>query len=425
MPDGHDPYAALRHRDFRRLLLGSVCASVASEMQAIAVGWELYERTESKAALGYVGLVQFLPVLFLSLAAGQAADRYSRKGLLAWSQMMAAGASLGLACLSFQQGPVWAVYLCLLVAGIARAFSAPARWSLVPAVVPAVQLNNAVTWNSSSWQFASVAGPALGGLVIAQSGAASGVYLLAAGCAVTCAALVASIRPHASPSGEPPSLASLLAGAQFVYRTKPILATITLDLFAVLLGGATFLLPVFAHDILEIGPVGLGWLRAAPSLGALVMAFVLAHRRPLQRPGWTMLWAVAGFGGATIVFGLSTNVVLSFTMLALAGGLDTISMVVRGTLVQTLTPDALRGRVSAVNAVFIGSSNELGGFESGMTAEWFGPIISVVGGGLGTIAVVILVMLIWPEVLHLGPLQGHKAKDRDNDKAREKDPAEA
>jgi len=406
MPGDHDPYAALRHRDYRHLLAGSVLASIGSEAQAVAVGWELYRRTGSASALGLVGLVQFLPVLLLSLPAGQVADRYSRKGLLLAAQGTAMLASLGLAMLSLLEGPIPLVYLCLLLAGCARAFSAPARWSLVPLVVPEALLANAVTWNSSGWQIAAVAGPALGGLLIALAGRAAEAYLLAACCALTCAGLVATIRPRpAERASEAPSLASLLAGVRFVLRTELILATITLDLFAVLLGGATALLPIFAADILKVGPVGLGWLRAAPALGALGMAVTMAHRRPLARAGRALLLSVAGFGVMMVVFGLSPNFPLSFVGLAVAGALDNVSVVVRGTLVQVLTPDAMRGRVSAVNAVFISSSNELGAFESGMTAHWFGPIASVVGGGVGTILVVLAVMLRWPSVLRLGRLQ--------------------
>jgi MFS family permease len=230
--------------------------------------------------------------------------------------------------------------------------------------------------------------------------------------------LAAFIRPHAGPRvREPLSLDSLLAGVRFVRQTKLILATITLDLFAVLLGGATALLPIFARDILMVGPSGLGWLRAAPSIGALLMALTIAHRPPFRRAGRALLWAVTGFGVSTIVFGLSRDFVLSLCMLALTGALDNISIVVRGTLVQVLTPDTMRGRVSAVNAVFIGSSNELGGFESGITAQLFGPVASVVGGGIGTILVVLVVMLLWPEVLRLGSLhQADVSRSEDEDK---------
>jgi MFS family permease len=404
-PGAHDPYAALRFRDYRRLLTGNVLSSLGFEMQNTAIGWELYQRTNSAAALGYVGLVQFLPVLALALPAGHAADRYSRKGIFLLAQSLMATASAGLAVLSLLQGPVSLVYLCLLYIGIARAFSAPARWALVPAVVPTDALGNAITWNSSGWQVAATLGPALGGGIIAVTGRAAGAYVFAASLAVTCAGLVATIRPRpvARPA-EPLSLDSFMAGARFVWTTPLILATITLDLFAVLLGGAVALLPIYARDILQIGPTGLGWLRAAPSIGALLMALAMAHRPPLRRAGRSLLIAVAGFGVATIVFGLSRDPALSFVMLMLTGALDNISIVVRGTLVQLLTPDAMRGRVSAVNTIFIVSSNELGAFESGMTADWFGPVASVVGGGIGSILVVLAVMLRWPQVLRIGPL---------------------
>ncbi len=420
MDNGYDPYAALRYRDYRRVLVGSVLASIGMQMQAPVVGWEVSQRTSTEPvfgeigpelALGLIGLVQFVPVLLLALPAGQVVDRFNRKGVLMIAQSLIALAALGLAVLSWMEGPVPLMYLLLLVTGIGRTFSAPARWALVPMVVPMELISNAVTWNSSGWQLASVAGPALGGVVLAVIGPPA-AYALTAACAMSCALLVATTRPHqAMTRTTDRSLASLLAGARFVWRTKPILATLTLDLFAVLLGGATVLLPLFAKDIIHVGAVGFGWLYAAPALGALVMALVLAHRPPLSRPGVALLWAVTGFGVATIVFGLSDSFVLSFVMLALTGALDNISVVVRGTLVQVLTPDAMRGRVSAVNAVFIGSSNELGAFESGVTARWFGPVGSVVFGGIGTIVVVIAVLFLWPEVLRLGPL--HRGGRRD------------
>lgn len=406
MPPDHDAYAALRHRDYRCLLGGGVLSSIGSEVQAAAVGWELYLRTDSAAMLGYAGLVQFLPVLLLALPAGHAADHFSRKRIFQTAAGASALASLGLAALSFFQGPVEWIFACLLLAGTARAFTGPARSSLLAHVVPAEVLGNAVAWNSSGWQVANVAGPALGGLVLGLAGQARAAYLLAALCALTCAGLLIPIRPR--PAKRPAavrSLASLLDGVRFVRRTEPLLAAITLDLFAVLLGGATALLPIYARDILQVGPVWFGWLRAAPALGAVVMAILLAHRPPLRRPGRALLAAVAGFGLATIAFGFSQNVVVSFAALALMGALDNVSVVVRGTLMQTLTPDEMRGRVAAVNTVFISSSNELGAFESGMTAQWFGPVASVVGGGVGTLLVVLLVMLGWPQLVRLGRLR--------------------
>jgi MFS family permease len=406
MQEAHDPYAALRVRDYTLLLTGNVLASIGTEMQSVAIGWELYQRTNSAVALGLVGLVQFVPVILLSLPAGQAIDRYNRKGILLLALSVMVCASLGLSFLSFTQGPVPLVYLCLLLVGASRAFSQPVRWALVPQLVPEPVLPSAISWSSSGWQVASVVGPSLGGLVIGLTGRAGGAFLLAAGCTLACAALVVSIRPRAAPP-RPGSvtLASLLAGARFVLGTKLILATLTLDLFAVLLGGATALLPIFARDILEVGPTGLGWLRAAPSLGAVTMALIMAHRPPLRRSGRALVLAVAGYGAATVVFGLSQHFALSFAMLAVTGALDHVSVVVRNTLVQVLCPDEMRGRVSAVNAIFIGSSNQLGEFESGMTARWFGPVVSVVGGGIGTILVVLTVMLRWPQVLHLGSLR--------------------
>jgi MFS family permease len=426
MAEPHDPYAVLRVADFRRLLLCGLFASIASEIQAVAVGWELYQRTNDPLALGFVGFVQFLPVLLLSLPAGHAADRYSRKWLVAGSLALTTAASLGLATISLFQGPVWLIYVCIGLVGVAQAFSGPARWSLVPSIVPNELLTNAVTWTSSGWQIAAVVGPALGGLGLAVASEyvapavsrlgipllsdASGqatyvVYWLGALFSAVSSALLIPIRPRPTEHRhEEISLRSLLAGLRFVLRTDLILATITLDLFAVLFGGATALLPIYAKDVLQVGPTWFGWLRAAPSIGALLMALVLAHRPPLRRAGPALLWAVAGFGAATVVFGLSRNPFLSFAMLAITGALDNISIVVRGTLVQVLTPDSMRGRVAAIIAIFIGSSNELGAAESGLTAAWFGAMWSVVGGGIGSILVVLLVMAAWPQVLRLGSL---------------------
>jgi MFS family permease len=405
MPDAHDPYAALRFPDYRRLLTGNVLASAGFGMQFLAVEWELYERTHSAAALGLVGLVQFVPVLVLAIPAGHLADRLSRKGLFAFAQALMALASAGLTALSYVQGPVPLVYVCLFLVGVGRAFSAPARWALVPQVVPPDALANAVTWNSTGWQVASTVGPALGGWVLAQTGHATAAYAATSVGYLISTGLVTSLRPRAvERAAEKPSLDSYLAGLRFVWNTPLILATITLDMFAVLLGGATALLPIFAKDILYVGPTGLGWLRAAPSIGALGMALVIAHRPPLRRAGRALLVSVAGFGATIIVFGLSRNPTLSFVMLFLTGALDNVSVVVRGTLVQLLTPDAMRGRVSAVNTIFIVSSNELGAFESGMAAAWLGPVAAVVGGGIGTILVVLAVMWRWPQVLRLGPL---------------------
>jgi MFS family permease len=401
----HDPYEALRIPAYRRLLAGGVIASMGLEVQAVASGWEIFDRTGRYADLGYAGLVQFVPVLLFALPAGQAADRFNRRKLFQLAQGLSALASVGLVLWSWFQADVWIAFALLLVSGIARALGMPSRAALLPQVVPMELLPNAVAWNSSGWQVANVVGPGIGGLVLALTNMPLVAYLISAASACTCILLLAPIQvpAHASNSTQR-SLASLLQGLRFVFRTQLLLAAITLDLFAVLLGGATALLPVYAKQILVVGPEGLGALRAAPALGAVVMALILAHRPPMRRPGQALLLSVAGFGVVTIVFGISTSFLLSFAMLTLLGAFDNISVVVRGTVMQTLTPDEMRGRVAAVNSVFISSSNELGAFESGIVAEWFGPVQSVVFGGIGTLLVVFAATFRWPILVRLGPL---------------------
>lgn len=404
-PARHDPYAALRLPEARRFLLGNTVVAMGAQMQSVAIGWELYVRTGSALALGYVGLVQALPVILLALPAGQLADRLDRRRIVQLTLVLMAAGSLGLALLSWQRGPVIWIYALLLLIGLCRAIEGPAASAFLPQIVPLSLFNNAVTWNSSAFQIASVVGPAVGGLLIAWFRSATPVYALDALCLLAFFGMLSTIKSRQTARRtEAANLRSLLAGLAFVWRTKIILATITLDLFAVLFGGAVFLLPVFAEDILRVGPAGLGYLRAAPSVGALTMALLLAYLPPMKRAGKRLLWAVAGFGCATIIFGLSQSFWLSLAVLFLLGAFDNISVVVRHTLVQVLTPDAMRGRVSAVNNVFIGASNELGGFESGLTAALFGPMASVVGGGLGTLVVVAWVAAQWPQVRRLGSL---------------------
>jgi predicted MFS family arabinose efflux permease len=276
---------------------------------------------------------------------------------------------------------------------------------LIPLVVPQDVIANAVTWTSSGWQVARVSGSALGGLIIALTQRPADVYQITAVGLLACAGTVAFMRPRVvARSNEPRSLPSLLAGIRFVWRTDLLLAAITLDLFAVLLGGATALLPLYAKEILQVGPTGFGWLRAAESLGAFAMALVIAHRAPMKRPGRALLWAVAGFGVATIVFGLSEVFWLSFAMLFVTGALDNISVVIRGTLMQMLTPDDMRGRVAAVNSIFISSTNQLGAFESGIAAALLGAKLAVALGGLGTLTVVGFAAAYWPKLRQLQPL---------------------
>ncbi|WP_100902602.1 MFS transporter [Nostoc flagelliforme] len=405
----HDPFAAFKFRDYRLFTIGRLVLFVGSQMQTVAIGWELYERTNSAIALGGVGLAQVLPMIILTLIAGDVADRRDRKLTILMSVMLLALCSLALGVLSYTQGAIFLIYACLVLTGVARAFLKPASDALMWQLIPVSAFTNAATWNSSSFQLAAVIGPAFGGFGIALLGSATGVYVLAAIAALLCFILTLAIKEQKSiRSTEPISFKALAAGAKFVWQNQLILAAITLDMFAVLLGGAIALLPIFAKDILHVGPVELGYLQAAHSIGALTMAITLAYLPPLRKAGPAFLWSVVGFGVVTIIFGLSRSFWLSMLMLILGGALDSISVVIRHTLVQIRTPDHLRGRVAAINSVFISASNELGGFESGLTAALFGPVISVVGGGIGTIVVVIATAMIWPGIRKLGALQEYK-----------------
>lgn len=407
--EGHDAFAALRFRDYRLFTIGRVLLFTGFQIRTIAVGWELYERTGSAMVLGGIGLVQVLPIIALTLITGHVADKYNRKHIMLLTVLLSGLSSLGLAFLSYTQGSISLVYACLLFSSIGRAFNKPAGDSLMWQLIPKSAFTNAATWNSSSFQLAAVIGPALGGYAIASLGSASGVYLLAALITFLSFICVFMIRDQPTiRSTEPISIKALSAGARFVWQNQLILAAITLDLFAVLLGGAVALLPIFAKDILRVGPVELGYLQAAPSIGALIMAVIIAHLPPFRKAGQTLLWSVVGFGVVTIIFGLSRSFLLSLLMLVLSGALDSISVVIRHTLVQIRTPDYLRGRVAAINGVFISASNELGGFESGLTAALFGPVISVVGGGIGTILVVIAVASIWSGIRKLGALHEYE-----------------
>lgn len=401
----HDPYAALREGNFRLLLTGQLITSLTGQMVSFAIAWELWLRTHSAFALGLVGLVQVVPIILLALPGGHVADQYNRKKVIAITQVLLAACSLGLALLSFFEGSLLLIYLCLLGIGISRAFNDPVVSTLLPGTVSPNLFATAVTWWSSTSQIASIVGPAIAGLLATFLKRLTLVYALDALGALTFLVLISLIkgRPLAL-ARKAATLESLKEGVRFIRREKVILAAITLDMFAVLLGGAVTLLPIYATDILKVGPQGLGLMRAAPSVGALVMALLLAHRPPLQRAGRSLLLAVTGFGLATIVFGLSASFWLSIAMLALLGGLDNISVVIRRSLILTRTPDEMRGRISAVNSIFIGASNELGGFESGLTAGLFGPILSVVGGGIGTLLVVLSVAKIWPEMRRLKTL---------------------
>lgn len=407
-PDKHDPYAAFRSPAYRVFILSFVFSIMAMQIESATLQWAVYQKTSDPLSLAWIGLVQALPILVLALAAGHMADSFPRKRVILLMQLIVLAGMSTLAVLSaMQKLTPGVIYIVLLINATAATFSRPARASLLPALVPLKHFPNAVTWNSTTFETLAAVGPFLAGVVIAFFNITAALFTAAAMLAISLV-FVAYLPDHrAASKREPPSLESLLAGVKFVFRTRMMLGVMTLDLFAVLLGGATFLLPIFAER-LDVGAVGYGWLRAAPAIGAVSMALLLAHMPPMKRAGRAILLAVAGFGVATIVFGLSRNIYLSFAMLLLCGMFDNISVIIRHTLVQTLTPDSMRGRVSSVNQIFIGSSNELGGVESGLTARWFGPVISVVSGGVGTLVVTGLIALRFPMLRKLGRLSDVK-----------------
>jgi MFS family permease len=401
----HDPYEVLKNRDFLLYLVGRFIASFGQQMVNVAVGWELYERTGSALALGFVGLTQMVPMIALTLPAGHVADNFERKKVILITVGAMAVATLGLGMASWFEAPVGWMYFCLFISGCARTFLWPASSAFLPQLVSRSNFSRAVTWNTGAFHMSSVIGPAAGGALIAWFRSASIVYFINAVAGMICLGLFFLLRvKYKAGPREPMTLKSLGAGFHFVFSNPIVLGIITLDLFAVLLGGAVSLLPVYAKDILHSGPSGLGILQAALPVGSLLCAMFMAHAPPIKKAGRALLVAVAGFGLATVVFGLSRSFILSFAMLFACGLTDNVSVVIRNTLVQLLTPDEKRGRVSAVNSLFIGTSNELGGFESGIVAQYFGPVFSVVSGGIGTVLVVIAVASIWPQIRNYGRL---------------------
>lgn len=399
------PYEVLRNPNFLKYLSGRFSASLGQQMLTVAVGWELYERTHSPLSLGLVGAAQMAPMILFTLPAGHWADNANRKTIVVWMTGIQVLASICLTFVSRCQAPVPWIYACLFLAASARTFLWPASTSFLTHLVPRSIFPRAVAWNTGSFHLSAVSGPAVGGALLALTRDASIVYALNALAGLFCLIMILQVHYRPTPvSKEPMTLKSLASGFSFVFSRPVILGTLTLDLFAVLLGGATALLPVYAKDILHSGPTGLGTLQGALPLGSLLSALIMAHRPPLQKAGPTLLWAVAGFGVATIGFGLSNVFWFSWLMLFLCGVTDNISVVIRHTLVQMLTTDDKRGRVSAVNSLFIGTSNELGGFESGLVAQWFGPIFAVVSGGIGTLLVVVGVALYWPQIRRYGRL---------------------
>lgn len=402
---GHDPYLALRYGDFRLLIIGTSIGALGEQMLTVAVGWDLYARTNSALMLGLAGLAQFAPALALSLVAGHTADHYDRRRIIMLSQALITLTSAGLAAVALTQAPVGLVFALLAARGMGEAFNVAASGALPPQTVPVEAFESASSWSSATWQVSAVLGPALGGVVIALRGTAAPVYIFDALAGLAFIATVARIRGRqVARVAERMSVEGLMAGVRFILRTKVILAAITLDMVAVLLGGATTLLPVFATTILHVGPAGLGVMAAAPSVGALLMAGLQAYLPPWRHAGRTLLLAVGGFGVATLIFGLSRNFALSLAVLFALGALDNISVVIRKTLLLVRTPDVLRGRLSAVNNVFVGASNQLGGFESGVTAAALGPALAVALGGIGSVLAVIAIAWAWPELRDMGRL---------------------
>lgn len=401
----HDPYRAFRLPDFRNLVAATFLAGLASQLQAVAVGWDVYERTGSAMALGWVGLVQIAPVLALFLPAGQIADRHDRRNIMVASLALSVAAAAALAYAGFAGASIGWLYLACAAGSAAQTINRPSRAAMMPSVVPAPMLENALTWSSGAFQLAAVAGPALAGLLIASANSAAVVY--AVGLALLALSLFFATRVSRQPMKGKPSQrtwSDLFAGIAHVRQTPVILAVISMDLLAVLFGGATALLPIYAKDILQVGPSGLGWLAAAMPAGACAMALAQGHLPPSTRAGARFLWAVAGFGVATVVFGLSTNFWLSIMALAAIGALDNVSVVTRQTVVQSYTPDALRGRVSSVNSVFISTSNGLGAFESGLVAAFTTPVFAVVSGGVATVLLVAAGAKVFPELRRMKSL---------------------
>jgi MFS family permease len=406
-PTRHDPYAALRIPNFRWFVSSLLAMTVATQIQAVVVAWQIYEITHDSLSLGLIGLAEAVPFIGFALFAGHLADRANRLRISLLALVVLLGCSLALLGFTLRPGTiaagrVWPIYAVIFLSGIARSFLQPARSALGAELVPRELYPNAVTWRSSTWQLAEVVGPAIGGLVygFGSARAAYGVDAALMSVGVLSLARMRHFPRLKEPSGES-FRESLATGVRFVRGQPVILGALTLDLFSVLFGGAVALLPVFAAEILHVGPEGLGILRASPAVGAVLMSLVLAHRPPLRRAGRTLLVSVALFGLSMIGFGLSQNFLLSTALLALSGMVDTVSVVVRSTLLQVMTPDHLLGRVASVNAIFIGSSNELGAFESGTAARLIGTVPSVVLGGVATLLVVAATAIKVPQLRRL------------------------
>ncbi|HEY0178708.1 MAG TPA: MFS transporter [Dokdonella sp.] len=388
--------ALRRHAPFVAFWFARTASGFGFQMLSVAVGWQIYALTGRALDLGLIGLVQFVPSVLLALPAGHVADQFERRRIVLYGLVVEWCAIAALVALTLAQRiHELGILVLVFTIGVAKAFEFPALQSMLPALVPPPLLARAVAVNASAGQAAMIMGPALGGfLYVAGPGA---VYAVAAALYLAAAVLMARLRyEQTPPKREPATLATLFAGVRFIRERKDVLGVISLDLFAVLLGGATALLPIFARDVLHTGPWGLGLLRAAPAVGALLMSLWLARRRMQHRVGAVMFASVAGFGLATLVFAVSRTLWLSLAALFALGAFDMVSMVIRGALVQLDTPDSMRGRVSAVNAIFINTSNQLGEFESGLLAAWLGAVGATIVGGLGTLVVVAIWIVLFP-----------------------------
>ncbi len=405
----HNPYGVFRIPAFRSLILGGVLVHIGTAAQSLAIGWEMYQRTDQALMLGLIGLTQAVPMLLFTLPAGYLADVFNRRTVMLAGMIGTTLTSVALAIFSFTSGAIIWMYLLLFFDATFHRIASPSRTALLPLLVPEEQFESSVKWRTTLFHLSAVIGPAVGGFIITRSIAAA--YLFSAFTTVIYIFLLRRINvPDAPKSHRGEIVKQVIEGIRFVWKRKVILGSVSLDLFAVFLGGAVYLLPIFARDIIADPPFGLtpeevlGWLRAAPAAGAIAMALILAHLPPMKRAGRALFLSVAAFGLATIVFGLSRSFWLSWIMLFLTGFFDNISVVVRHTLVQLRTPNRMRGRVSAVNSIFIGSSNELGGFESGLVAHLFSPVISVISGGIGTIIVVASWLKLFPKLRKIDSL---------------------
>jgi MFS family permease len=391
----HDAYAVLRLRDFRLFISYRFFITVAIQMQSLIVGWQMYELTRDPLALGLIGLAEAIPFMAVALYSGHVADRYNRKQIIAWFSFLFLLGTIFLLVLSraellasLSMG-LLPIYLVVALTGIVRAFLYPSAVALMAQLVPRHLYTNSSTWNSTVWHVAAISGPAIGGLVYGFFNVHV-AYLTVILFVVIALTLLLFVKRTPAPQDQPDEkiLQRLVSGLRFVFRNQVLLGTMSLDMFAVLFGGAVAMLPIFAGEILFVGPQGLGFLRAAPMAGAVIMSFILAYRPPAERAGKWLLVAVAGFGISIILFAVSRNFYLSLFLLLLSGLFDNISVIIRATALQLITPDEMRGRVAAVNSIFIGSSNELGSFESGVAARLMGLVPSVVFGGSMTLVIV-------------------------------------